>query len=163
MLIATPLPTQPLAVVRSVLAMFDAEAKKSGTKLQLYVEDSFHELGVDWVQTDPSRLAQIIINLVANSIKFVSRMKIRFVTIMLGASREPTETEVRLNRRPSYVHRSSSISEYEMSSPDIEGQQPLYLVCKICDTGPGMSEDQVSSLFQRYFQASPKTHVEYGE
>lgn len=161
MLIATNVPTQPLVVLKSVLAMFDAEAKRSGTDLEFAVDPSFDDLKVNWIQTDPSRLAQIVINLLANSIKFVSRMDVRHVKIIVAASLQPMDTRVNLNRRPSFVHHNTSTESYAMFSPTIEAP-PLYLVCRISDTGPGMSEEQVTSLFQRYFQASPKTHVEYG-
>ncbi|CCG84217.1 protein of unknown function [Taphrina deformans PYCC 5710] len=161
MLIATHVPTQPMVVMKSILAMFDAEAQRNGTKLELDVDPSFRELDIDWIQTDPSRLSQIIINLLANSIKFVSRMKVRQVKITLAASITPMATRVTLDRRPSFPHHSSSDASYRLVSCTHE-DRPVYIICRISDTGPGMSEEQVSSLFQRYFQASPKTHVEYG-
>lgn len=157
--------------------MFDAESKRAAIDLRFERDKHYPE---DlWVSTDPSRLTQIIINLLANSIKFVGRMPVRQIRISIAKSDVPLQSNSQINRRPSYQHQSSSTSTYNlMTGPT--ATDPIYLIFKISDTGPGMSEEQVSSLFQRtlyvtfeqeneltatvgYFQASPKTHVEYGE
>lgn len=43
-----------------------------------------------------------------------------------------------------------------------EHTQTLYLLFKVRDTGVGLTEDEQANLFQRFQQASPKTHTEYG-
>ena len=159
LLVATLVPTQPLAVANGVIAMFDAEAKRHKVEMRLELSESWDNFKVDWILTDPSRLTQIFINLIANSLKFVSKMDKREVVITLGASSEPLEQKIMFNRRPSIV--TMERNSYKMSSPSFEAE-PFFLICHVKDTGPGMSEDQVASLFQRYFQASPKTHVDYG-
>ncbi|BFZ53601.1 cAMP-dependent protein kinase subunit [Savitreella phatthalungensis] len=160
-LIATNVPTSPMQVVSSVMSMFDAEAKRSGTLMRFEIDESFRQLGVSWVMTDPSRLTQIVVNLVSNSIKFTSRMEKRVVTIRLAASRHPDmHQQHRETRRPSFKkgNSASQIVTANMQPADDE----LYLVFHVEDTGPGMSQSQVDSLFQRFFQCSAKTHVLYG-
>lgn len=41
-------------------------------------------------------------------------------------------------------------------------QNDLYLLVSISDTGCGLSQDEISGLFQRFKQANPKTHISYG-
>jgi len=40
--------------------------------------------------------------------------------------------------------------------------QRLFLLFKVRDTGVGLTEEEQANLFQRFQQASPKTHTEYG-
>lgn len=34
--------------------------------------------------------------------------------------------------------------------------------CAVLDNGPGMSDEVIASLFQKFSQASAKTHIQYG-
>lgn len=164
MLIATPVPTQPLAVLKSVLAMFDAEIRRSEITMKLVVEDSFRALNVGWVRTDPSRFAQIIINLLANAIKFLGKMSTREISVTLGASVTPmTCKNSVVEQALDQANMSSKTPSCHMDMIDFNDEMsPMYITCRIRDTGPGMDDEQVGSLFQRYFQASPLTHVGYG-
>lgn len=146
MLIATLVPTQILSVIRNILTMFEAETRRGGIEISLVLEDSFE--GVDWISTDPARFSQIIINLLANSIKFVSKMNTKRITITLGTSRFPMEALPEVKHRPGTIHRSSS-EGLPGVRPIEDDSATVYLVCRITDTGPGMSETQVESLFQR--------------
>lgn len=46
--------------------------------------------------------------------------------------------------------------------PDWGTGEQLYLSFAVHDTGRGMSEDEMRTLFQRFSQASPRTHTQYG-
>lgn len=39
---------------------------------------------------------------------------------------------------------------------------PVYLYIAVSDTGPGLTEMELSNLFQRFSQASPMTHTVFG-
>jgi len=79
------------------------------------------------IQTDPTRLRQILVNLVGNAIKFTETGGVRVVT--------------RLKNRKS--------------------QTPM--VCfDIIDTGIGMTERQIGTLFQPFTQADSSTTRKYG-
>lgn len=41
-------------------------------------------------------------------------------------------------------------------------QAKIRVICSVTDNGPGMSDVVLDSLFQKFSQASAKTHVQYG-
>jgi len=43
-----------------------------------------------------------------------------------------------------------------------EVKDTLYLKFQVQDTGKGLTDSEVKMLFQRFNQATPKTHVQYG-
>lgn len=43
-----------------------------------------------------------------------------------------------------------------------EAKDAIYLKFQVQDTGKGLTDSEVKMLFQRFNQATPKTHVQYG-
>lgn len=166
MLIATAVPTQPLLIMKNVMAMFEPEVRRSEIAMQFTIDPSYRDFDVDWVQTDPSRFAQVLINLLANAVKFLGRMKTRKIEITLGASRSSMiATGMRCEQSSNFIETSQATERQGkdgVSDSGIDHDNALYITCHITDTGPGMDKSQRNCLFQRYFQASPMTHVEYG-
>ena len=60
------IPTNPAVIVREVISLLRERADSKGILLKAVYEDMFPEI----IQTDPTRLRQMLINLVGNSIKF---------------------------------------------------------------------------------------------
>ena len=84
----------------------------------------------------------------------------REITISLGAStNQPIYSQdgVRYLQRPPDHKIGDPISRDDWGSGE-----PLFLQFKVKDTGRGMSEDEMKVLFQRFSQASHRTHTEYG-
>jgi PAS domain S-box-containing protein len=64
----TPVPVQPVDVVQRAMSMFRAEMQSKKIESKFVAHEQFEELGIDWVLLDPSRLLQIIINLITNAV-----------------------------------------------------------------------------------------------
>jgi CheY-like chemotaxis protein len=136
-----------MTIVRQIQLIFDAELQSKKIEMVIHQDESFRALGIEWVRADPSRISQILINLLSNSIKFLDQRPIRRITLTLGAS----------TTRPKIDAISFSNGRVEQSSSN-----DLYLSFSIKDTGPGLKEAEMSALFQRFMQATPRTHVTYG-
>ena len=61
LILITPVRVQPSVVLAGALKMFELECQQMHIKLDLVEDDTYH--GFDWVMLDPSRLLQILINL----------------------------------------------------------------------------------------------------
>src|SRR5579859_2621306 len=148
MLQVTPVDCQPMTIVRQIQQIFDAELQSKKIEMIIRKHHSYDDLEIDWVHADPSRISQILINLLSNAIKFLDNRAERRITLMLSAS----TTAPKPDAIPLY---SPELD------PDTESQD-LYLSFSIKDTGPGLKETEMSALFQRFMQATPRTHVTYG-
>lgn len=84
----TPVSVQLDSVAREAVRMFEGEARSAGVELEICLEDSCRDLGVETVSLDPTRVLQILINLVTNAIKFTRLGKLRHVTVGLGIALE---------------------------------------------------------------------------
>jgi signal transduction histidine kinase len=61
LILITPMRVQPEVVVSDAVRMFEVECHQAGIKLTFQVDETFK--GMDWVMLDPSRLLQVLINL----------------------------------------------------------------------------------------------------
>jgi signal transduction histidine kinase len=61
LILITPMRVQPEVVVSDAVRMFEVECNQSGIHLTFRIDETFN--GMDWVMLDPSRLLQVLINL----------------------------------------------------------------------------------------------------
>jgi signal transduction histidine kinase len=61
LILITPMRVQPEVVVSDAVRMFEVECNQSGIYLTFRIDETFN--GMDWVMLDPSRLLQVLINL----------------------------------------------------------------------------------------------------
>lgn len=143
--------------ISGVLSMFQAEAKSLDIDLVYNVDESISALGVDQVLLDPSRLAQVIINLLTNAIKFTQGKERRYIELRLSATLDRPD---RAASGVKYIPRKHV--ELDMSSADWGSGQDIFLHIAITDSGRGLTPSELDLLFRRFSQASPRTHVHYG-
>ncbi|PKS12843.1 hypothetical protein jhhlp_001055 [Lomentospora prolificans] len=157
LLMVTPVSVQPVAVVEKVLKMFETELASRDILLEFRVEQSYCDHGIDWVRIDPSRLRQVVINLMTNAIKFTQNREQRVIVVSVSASKQVGENGSDVTYFPSQREHADITKDEEWG----QGEE-VNLHFSVQDTGPGLTEDEIKVLFQRFSQASPRTHVQYG-
>ncbi len=126
-------------VVHLVTQTLHVKAEEKGTTLIEDIDDDVAPL----VFGDPTRLNQIIVNLVGNAIKFTDHGHVR-------------------------IHVRNSIEAFmgssDLRNPKAEDQQYeyRYVEFSVSDTGQGMTEEQLAKLFTSFQQASASVARTHG-
>ncbi|KAF1966518.1 hypothetical protein BU23DRAFT_544183 [Bimuria novae-zelandiae CBS 107.79] len=154
----TPIDVQPETVTRHAVKMFESEAKVGEVELGFEVDESYSKLGINWVSLDPTRLLQILINIITNALKFTRfEQHPRHVGVKLSACEaDPSCSPGSIQFEPKLLEDDANLIDDWKQGPTV------YLQFSVSDTGRGLSEDERSTLFARFSQASPRTHVRYG-
>jgi CheY-like chemotaxis protein len=157
LLLITPVPAQPVFVVQRAMSMFYPECQAKNIAFQFVPHESLERLGIDWVLLDPQRLLQITVNLITNAIKFTQHCPKREISVHISASANGPE----LDRVFEYVPTRGAVSNLTAGG-DWGSGQLLHLHIDVEDTGCGLTKDEKELLFERFTQASPRTHATYG-
>jgi CheY-like chemotaxis protein/HPt (histidine-containing phosphotransfer) domain-containing protein len=122
------IPTSLQEVLQGVLQLMQIAAQAKSIKLSLWVSPELP----DWIYGDPSRLRQVLLNLVGNAIKFTHSSEEQHGRVALRVA-----SGWRANGRPG-----------------------LYL--RISDNGIGIERDTMSRLFSPFTQADVSTARQFG-
>lgn len=154
-----PESTDPIRLVEEVLRIFYAELRSSGIEIVLKIEERYRQLGLRLVYLDPHRITQIIINLISNAIKFTKNETDRFLRLTLDVSL----TELGHEFQDGFQYVPSGLQYQDPTGQAEWGSgETIYLAVSIQDTGPGINHEEAGRLFNRFSQASPRTHTQYG-
>jgi C4-dicarboxylate-specific signal transduction histidine kinase len=72
LILITPIKVQPKAIILDALKMFEVECRQMGIQLDFAQDDTFG--GFEWVMLDPSRLLQVLINLLYGILLIVAEV-----------------------------------------------------------------------------------------
>jgi len=159
LLTITPVLINPLETVRVATEMFKNEAAAADIDLSIEVRQSFEDLDIKLFHGDPTRITQIVVNLLTNALKFTKTSeRQRIIRVYLGSSINHPPTDVGdVIWFPSGSSHKDTIDLKNLGTGDA-----VYLVMAVEDTGKGMTTEEMSRLFQRFSQTNRLTHVTYG-
>ncbi|KAI4842173.1 hypothetical protein E4T44_07466 [Aureobasidium sp. EXF-8845] len=145
-------------IMETALKMFEKEIEHAKIVANMEIDQSYVNLGLNYVLVDPSRLLQVIINFLSNSIKFTKFEKERRITLKLAASvTKPTEKDFGiafLSPRKDLTKDTSMPTTPTLAVPEFGLGDEVYIYVGVEDTGRGLTEDECKVLFQRFAQGS---------
>lgn len=161
LLVITPVPSQPVEIIRRAVKMFDPELQAKGIVMIREVHPSLEQMRIDWVMLDPSRVLQILINLITNAIKFTAGVPKRAITVAVSVCSDPP---MKMNIPGfQYIPTKATNQAANLTLNDDWGDgEIVYIRFQVSDTGVGLTPEQMQVLFERFSQASPRTHAQYG-
>ena len=119
--------------LRNTAEMFRANAESKGID---FVTFGLEEPFTMWVDADKAQ--KIVMNLLSNALKFT-----------------PQGGKVSLSF--DVIPRSEAAARFPLTEADTDGQ---YACISVADTGPGIPEDQLESIVERFFQASSRQETQ---
>ncbi|KZV94827.1 hypothetical protein EXIGLDRAFT_766708 [Exidia glandulosa HHB12029] len=123
--------------VEDVLRMWEIETRERDIKLELKAPDALRNV---WVNTDPHRCAQILINFLTNAIRFTADSPTRNITVFLE----------------SFTHvNPPGPNVFRVAPDDAVFPDGFWLRIGVQDSGSGLSPQEREKLFERFAQAHP--------
>ncbi|KAE9979328.1 hypothetical protein EG328_000973 [Venturia inaequalis] len=159
LLLITPASVKPVEIAKQAVKMFDAELQSKDLRVIFEAHSSLQELKVEWLMFDPSRVLQILINLMTNAIKFTASSNKRTIIVSVAVFRE---APVIVNEKHFEYVPTRNAKVDPTTGHDWGMGEVVYLRLKVQDTGCGLTEEEMQQLFKKFSQASPRTHAQYG-
>lgn len=155
-----PTKFQPEVIKDEMMRMFQAEYASNNIDVETFAEQGEHDMA-DYIVADSSRVMQILVNLLTNAIKFTKNEPIRRIQIHYGAcNKVPSAAKF----GDSFAWSESSLIHQEdpTTSSDYGTGDALYLFFSVQDSGQGLKSEDAVRIFEKFKQASRRTHIKYG-
>ena len=158
-IVLSPGPVRPVEIIQKALHMVEADVKANAITLQTIEKPSLNKYASDLVMCDSLRVVQILLNLLSNAVKFTKMESRRSIIVTYGAATsEPAST---FPTHVTWSRRRQDIEDATLGAEWGVGDQ-LYMTFMVEDSGPGMTSDEISRVFDKFEQATPKTSIKYG-
>jgi signal transduction histidine kinase/CheY-like chemotaxis protein len=139
-------------VVKDVGDLFRPKAEEKGIYFQTqYLPFKRDECDVK-VMGDPTRFRQVLWNLLSNALKFTLQGGI---TVRISEYLYPDGIEPLISSRPNTIPATNKLSASDLGNT-------ILLRVEVEDTGIGMKESQVQSIFKPFVQADSSTTRQFG-
>ncbi len=146
------IPCSPVELVAGVRSLTQIQANVKNLRLDIEYLGSIPET----IESDPTRLKQILVNLISNAIKFTETGSVRLVTRLVGAETadgaEPPTDPGPVGPDP--VAQDAGLTQAGFVEP--------HLQFDVIDSGIGMTPEQAGKLFQPFTQADVSTTRKFG-
>ena len=139
--------TSPSQIIADVVSLMRPRAVER--KLQLHARYS-SPIPLT-IQSDPTRLRQILLNLIGNALKFTKTGSVTLDVSLSNPEADPPD------HPPD--HAADQLSDHQ---PDVSNDLSPKLIFKVIDTGIGMTDEQRNKLFQAFSQADTSTTRKFG-
>ncbi len=150
-------PCEPCQIIHEVASLMRARAAAKNLELRIEYEGPIPQV----IQTDPTRLRQILINLVGNAVKFTPAGSVRLITRLVRDSQPAGRPTGRTP--PDSTNPASATSDRPGPTPPQDRRDPgPSLQFDIIDTGIGISSEQAAKLFEPFTQADISTTRRFG-
>jgi len=160
-----PTENDVIDTVQHALDMFASQFQAHDITCRYIVEDSVAHLKAQWLCIDTSRLLQILINLITNAIKFTKEEPIRSIVATLSVTGEDPDGHFLEKDECFRYLPSGPVDTMPAPAPHDAEDTPgetLYPCFGVQDTGCGITQEEMGRLFEKFSQASVRTHSKYG-
>jgi CheY-like chemotaxis protein len=160
MLSITPVETNIEIIVKNAQKMFKGECKQDAITFTVHRHRSLTNHTIDAVMCDPSRVLQILVNILGNGIRYVRTESRRELCLTYGAAETISELHA-FNPGVKWCPSLKTSEDLTLSHEWGHGK-PLFLFFSIKDSGPGLKPQEIDRLFKRFSQTTKRTHIKYG-
>jgi PAS domain S-box-containing protein len=145
-------------LVEETVSLFAEQAQGKGLELTCFV----HPTVPQTVRGDPSRLRQILINLIGNAVKFTQSGEVMVRVGIDGDQVGGSTGRFRVPTNDGLGDASGGKSNLPAEELEPGGETRAHLRFTVTDTGPGIPEEAHDRLFQAFTQADSSTTRRYG-
>jgi two-component system, sensor histidine kinase and response regulator len=138
-------------LIEDTVALFAEQAQGKGLELVCYVHTDVPPA----VRGDPSRLRQVLINLIGNAVKFTTAGE---VVIRVAVD----DRQVGGNTGQFRILPEVPLPGIDLDQPPIPQEANIHLRVTVADTGPGIPEEAQPRMFQAFSQADSSTTRRFG-
>ncbi|MDR0391051.1 MAG: response regulator [Planctomycetaceae bacterium] len=141
-------------VLRDIIDVVEIKANDKGLQLQTNVSERVY----DHLIGDPTRLRQVLTNLVNNAVKFTTDGSVTVnVDVYFKDNNKCNDKSSDTIESEVFCNNPKIINNDNLPNNDV-----ILLTFEVFDTGIGMTEEQVANLFKSFTQADGSTTRKYG-